>query len=55
MKKPFFMICEEAISVLKEFNVTTVNIRLYLTDLTVNFVKTSCRKWEVNCLSKNVY
>ena len=38
------MIYEEEISVLNEFNVTTLNIRLYLTDLTANFVKTSCRK-----------
>jgi hypothetical protein len=46
MKKPIFMICEEAISVLKEFNATTLNIRLYLTDLTASFVKTSCQKWQ---------
>lgn len=43
-EKGIFMICEEAISILKEFNVTAVNIRLYLTDLKANFVKTSCRK-----------
>lgn len=43
-EKAIFIICVEAISVLKEFNVTTLNICLYLTDLTANFVKSSCLK-----------
>jgi hypothetical protein len=45
-EKAIFMICEEAVSVLKEFKVATLNIRvrLYLTDPTTNFVNTSCLK-----------
>jgi hypothetical protein len=42
-EKVIFVICKKAMSVLKDFNITTLNTCLHLTELTANFLKTSCR------------